>query len=131
MTPKQVQQVKVTKKQFSYSLDGVVLDFTLRTDVKRELSNFLQLLEQAAIDVRSEIDNERMKTKLKVGDKIMIEQAWEDGKGNYHDEPAKILVIDETGEMKLDFYDATPQVKEFLDGTDGYMVQDYEGSFIT
>jgi hypothetical protein len=55
-----------------------------------------------------------METKktIKVGDTVLIEQAWEDEAGNYHDEWAKVLDIKETGEVKLEFN--TKQVNDFL-----------------
>ena len=35
------------------------------------------------------------KKKVIVGDEILVEQAWEDGSGAYHDEYAKVLNIKE------------------------------------
>lgn len=43
------------------------------------------------------------KGKIKVGDTIFIEQAWEDVTGNYHDEYATVLAIEPNGRMKLKF----------------------------
>ena len=62
---------------------------------------------------------------IKVGDTIFVEEAWEDVAGYYHDEPATVLSIVK-GEMTLDFYAASEEVREFLSKTDGYMVSDYE-----
>lgn len=51
---------------------------------------------------------------IKVGDHIEVEQAWEDEAGNYHDECAEVLEIDEkTGLMKLKFDEE--KVNVFLD----------------
>lgn len=65
------------------------------------------------------------KKKVIVGDEILVEQAWEDGSGAYHDEYAKILNINEDGTMELDFYDASPKIKEFLSGAE-FKTEDYE-----
>jgi hypothetical protein len=65
------------------------------------------------------------KNNLKIGDKIMVEQAWEDEAGNYHDEVAEIKNIDSDGQMRLDFLEATKEVKEFLSHTDGYYANDF------
>lgn len=55
------------------------------------------------------------KNNFKVGDSLMIEQAWEDEKGQYHDEPAEINAINQkTGEMDLHFYEASDDVNIFL-----------------
>jgi len=62
---------------------------------------------------------------IKVGDTIFVEEAWEDEAGYYHDEPATVLSI-ANGEVTLDFYAASEEVREFLSKTDGYMVSDYE-----
>ena len=71
------------------------------------------------------MEEEVNKNNLVVGDIIMVEQAWEDEMGNYHDEAAEIKAIDEKGELALEFYEAPEKVKEFLAGTDGYMANDY------
>lgn len=56
-----------------------------------------------------------MKKEFKIGDKVLVEQAIEDDKGNYHDEYATIIWIDEdSGACKLKF--DKPFVDEFLDG---------------
>lgn len=47
---------------------------------------------------------------------ILIEQAWEDESGQYHDEYAKVLSISADGTMTLEFPCATPEVQEFLEG---------------
>lgn len=43
------------------------------------------------------------KGKIKVGDTIFIEQAWEDVTGRDHDEYATVLAIEPNGRMKLKF----------------------------
>lgn len=66
------------------------------------------------------------KNDLKVGDEILVEQAWEDETGNYHDEYAKIIEINKKGEMTLDFYDTTEEAREFIeDNTEPYLANDY------
>lgn len=62
---------------------------------------------------------------LKIGDEILVEQAWEDEQGSYHDEYAKILEINKYGEMTLDFYSVSDEVKEFLKNSDGYVANDF------
>ena len=41
---------------FSYTLGITSLNFTLRTDVKKHLKDFLQLLEAATKDVKEELE---------------------------------------------------------------------------
>lgn len=41
--------------------------------------------------------------KLRVGDRVFVEQAWEDESGNYHDEYANIKAIDKNGNLSLEF----------------------------
>lgn len=67
-----------------------------------------------------------MKKRVNVGDTILVEQAWEDDAGGYHDEFAKVLEIDENGEMTLEFFNAAPEIREFLAGSDGYIRDNYE-----
>lgn len=52
----------------------------------------------------------------KIGDKVFIEQAWEDGTGRYHDEYAVILSISKTGKVKLKF--EREIINEFLDSAE-------------
>jgi len=61
--------------------------------------------------------------KIKVGSTIFIEQAWEDNRGNYHDEYAEVLSIDDKGFMKLKF--PTKEITKFLDGAE-YNIKDYQ-----
>lgn len=63
---------------------------------------------------------------LSIGDIVMVEEAWEDEAGHYHDEAARILAIDERGELSLDFFEARRNVKKFLKGCSGYMAVDFE-----
>lgn len=65
------------------------------------------------------------KKELKIGDEICVEQAWEDTSGAYHDEWAKVLNIKEDGTLELDFYDASPKIKEWLEGFE-FKAEDYE-----
>lgn len=46
---------KIERKEFSYSKQGVNLNFSLRTDIKKELVIFKEILEKAAQDVSAEI----------------------------------------------------------------------------
>ena len=45
-----------TSKNFSYSKGKCQLNFSLRTDVKTELKDFLELLKVAQIEVEKEIN---------------------------------------------------------------------------
>lgn len=62
---------------------------------------------------------------IKTGDKIFIEQAWEDETGNYHDEYAEVNAIDEKGEMDLHFFDASDTTNEFLRKAE-FFAKDYK-----
>lgn len=57
-----------------------------------------------------------MKKEIKVGDTVLVEQAWEDETGNYHDEYAEVLSVKE-GLAELKFFEANEEVQKFL----GYM----------
>lgn len=63
------------------------------------------------------------KKKIKVGDTIYIEQAWEDENGHFHDEYAEVLEIDEDGNMSLKF--SKEEVNKFLANAE-FNVEDYE-----
>jgi len=52
---KPVVRDNTTSKKFSYEKNGVVLDFTLRNDIKQQLKDFLELLHAAMTDVAEEI----------------------------------------------------------------------------
>lgn len=51
MTVEQVQ-----RKEFTYVVGNIRLNFTLRTDVKSELKSFLELLERATKDLTEEVE---------------------------------------------------------------------------
>lgn len=51
-----LQSVTETKKVFSYELDGVSINFTMRTDIKKELKAGVQILERAIADFKKELD---------------------------------------------------------------------------
>ena len=61
--------------------------------------------------------------KVKVGDIIEVQQAWEDEAGVYHDEFAEVLSIAKFGEMDLKFENEI--VNKFLKDAEFY-AQDYE-----
>ena len=67
-----------------------------------------------------------MNYQVKIGDTICVEEAWEDERGAYHDEYAKVLGIDDRGEMQLDFFEASDEVKKFLESSDGYYAKYYQ-----
>jgi hypothetical protein len=49
-------EAKVEQKTtFGYTLDGVGFNVTLRTDIKKELVAFLEILEQARADISAEL----------------------------------------------------------------------------
>jgi len=57
MDPKKTLQTNnTTSKNFSYSKGKVNLNFSLRTDIKQELKDFLECLKVAIKDVTSEIE---------------------------------------------------------------------------
>lgn len=59
--------------------------------------------------------------KVKVGDEVLVEQAWEDDKGNYHDEYAKVLGVNEDKTLNLQFHEGLPlELHEFLAGCEFY-----------
>ena len=72
------------------------------------------------------------KNNLKVGDVIVIEEAWEDELGQYHDESAEIKGINDNGELTLEWIlnnytkEQQEDIKNFLSNTDGYMANDYK-----
>lgn len=51
-----LQSATETKKVFSYELDGVSINFTMRTDIKKELKAGIQILERAIADFKKELD---------------------------------------------------------------------------
>lgn len=46
-----------------------------------------------------------MKPKAKIGDRVFIEQAWEDEVGGFHDAYAEVIGIADDGELRLRFED--------------------------
>jgi len=65
--------------------------------------------------------------KIKVGDTIEIEQAWEDNGGACHDETAEVIYIHKGGEMQLKFKNV-PLTRLFLNT--GLNVKDYQNCII-
>ena len=59
---------------------------------------------------------------LECGHQILIEQAWEDETGNYHDEYARIEIIRPDGSMKVKFKDE--KINEFLKDAE-YLAKDF------
>lgn len=51
-----VKKENITNKTFSYSKANVTLSFTLRTDIKQDLKNFLELLKVAQEEIEDEIN---------------------------------------------------------------------------
>jgi hypothetical protein len=54
-----INSVLTTNKEFDYSTGNVVLKFTLNIDIKSQLTDYLQLLKAAQLDVQKEIDNHK------------------------------------------------------------------------
>jgi len=46
-----IESTPVVNKQYSYSLNGITLSFTLRTDIDTELKDFLELMKRASSDI--------------------------------------------------------------------------------
>ena len=68
-----------------------------------------------------------MDNKIKVGDTIEVEQAWEDDAGAYHDEEAEVLSIDNKGDMKLKF--DRKDITEWLNGAE-FNVKDFQDCIV-
>jgi hypothetical protein len=66
------------------------------------------------------------KNKIKIGDTIFVEQAWEDEAGYYHDEIAEVLEIND-GKMRLKF--PREDVTKWLDGAE-FLVEDYKNQVL-
>ena len=64
------------------------------------------------------------KNNLKIGDTVLVEQAWEDETGIYHDEFAEITKVSSKGELKLRFIGVAPEVKGYLAKYE-YFANDY------
>lgn len=45
----------IQRKQYTYSVGGVQLQFTLRTDVKSEMKTWLELMARAKTDVEEDL----------------------------------------------------------------------------
>ncbi len=52
-----VKSEAVFNRQFSYSNGSVQLSFTLRTDIKEEMQDFLELLNKATEDVKNQLES--------------------------------------------------------------------------
>ena len=50
-----LQNNSTTQKNFAYQKGNVSLNFNLRTDIKQELKDFLELLKVAVLEVEKEI----------------------------------------------------------------------------
>lgn len=50
-----LQNNSTTQKNFSYTKGNVSLNFNLRTDIKQDLKDFLELLKVAVLEVEKEI----------------------------------------------------------------------------
>ena len=71
-----------------------------------------------------------MKNKIKVGDRIEVEQAWEDPSGYSLDEIAKVMAIDENGNMTLKFIGSgSKKITDFLSGSE-FNVKNYQDCII-
>ncbi len=64
-------------------------------------------------------------TKIKIGDTLDVEQAWEDEAGQYHDETAEVLALNDDGTMKLKFIGVSEEVQKYLDDCT-FEAKDYE-----
>lgn len=51
-----VKSNTTTNKSFDYGLGSVRLNFSLRTDIKQELKDFLEILERAKVDVQETLN---------------------------------------------------------------------------
>jgi len=60
---------------------------------------------------------------IKIGDTILVEQAWESESGDYFDEFAIVEDIDSAGKMKLRF--ARKDVNKFLEEAE-FFAKDYK-----
>lgn len=52
----QITTAHVERKVYSYELENVKLQFALRTDVKKEIKAFLQLIEKAAVELSEDLE---------------------------------------------------------------------------
>jgi hypothetical protein len=51
-----IQRSPEENKTFSYTLNGVKLEFILRVDIKGQMTDFLKLLEAGSKELREEIE---------------------------------------------------------------------------
>ena len=65
-----------------------------------------------------------MAEEIKVGDRVLVEQAWEDEAGHYHDDYATVVNLDDQQNVVLKFEDE--KIQEFLEGSDGYTLESLE-----
>ena len=52
------------------------------------------------------------KEEIKIGDVVLVEQCWEDERGQYHDEYANVKSIEP---FKLKFENVSEEVEQFLE----------------
>jgi hypothetical protein len=57
---------------------------------------------------------------LKVGDQILVEQAWETESGEYIDELATITKIEDDGLLELEWPNASEEIKSILQVSEFY-----------
>lgn len=50
-----LQSNNSVSKAFSYELDGVALNVTLRVDIKKDMKAFIQILDRCKADVEEEL----------------------------------------------------------------------------
>ena len=50
-----IESKPVVNKQYSYSLNGITLSFTLRTDIDTEMKDFLELMKRASSDIATDL----------------------------------------------------------------------------
>lgn len=73
--------------------------------------------------------NKYNKNNLRVSDVIFVEQAWEDERGHYHDEYAKIINIKKDGLLELSWLRVKPEIGTFLNDAE-YFANDYEAQLL-
>jgi hypothetical protein len=54
-----LQRDQTESKTFTYSKGGVVLNFTLRVDIKQEMKDFIECLEAATLDVKKVLEEKK------------------------------------------------------------------------
>jgi len=53
---KVLKRTEETKRTYSYELDGISFNFTLRTDIKKELKAAIQILKSAVADFERDLE---------------------------------------------------------------------------